>query len=163
MSTTRIHRRARVQAMTHVLRKIMVVATFTMGSGVFGTLYFLFILFTENGKSPYHTLQILKSIHEAIILGFFGGLILYAAPSFILGIIIATITPKRRLKTYYIIATISPALLLAYQYISYYFTNNKKNIFKEIYPEDPSQFFVMCTLYSISSLFVSWLALPRDK
>lgn len=105
----------------------------------------------------------IKAIIDTILLGFFGGLIFYATPAFILGLIYAKLELKKNWKSYLFVATFSPTLLLIQEIILEYILPNNINIpgtkRSEIYE------IIMTTgpMSSLASIIAAWISFQKEN
>lgn len=162
MQTAWLHRAARMQAMKNQpSNPIKIFLIFSLGSAVYGALFVFHILFIKGGQTESGSMDVINGILFSIAMGSYLGIILYLPPSAMLGIIFAKIKPKRTMKMYIFIALFSPVLLMIYEYIVICLTCDKIDFFKITVMNNPVQIISKSILYSMSSIIVARLALPK--
>lgn len=139
---------------------IKIVTTFTFSAGFAGTLYLaLYLSTTAAGEIS----KISEFIATCLIIGFIGGMMLYIDASFILGLILALLSPRRNFKYYTLCATLPPALILILEYfLDYPFT--EKSEFPMIFQTyKENLIFAILPISSISSILAATISFPPSN
>lgn len=139
------------------------VGIFTISPGFSGIIFFIFGLHQDILASKNSPNILFDYIFGSIIFGFFGGILHYSAPAFLLGLIYATLKLKKNLKSYIFIILFSPSFLLVFDYLLDYIFTTKRDIPFSAKVEKTSLILIMCPLSSLASFIAASLSLTKEE
>jgi len=144
-------------------RFLRTTAIFSISPGFSGILFLGITALPEVVKKIDAPAFLIKAITDTILLGFFGGLLLYITPAFILGTIYAQLNLKKNWKSYLFVATFSPIFLLVQELIFKYILPTNTNIPGTTRSEIYDTIMIIGPMSSFSSIIAAWLSFPKDN
>lgn len=136
-----------------------IVMIFSISPGFSGIILLTTSLPPDFSKIIQAPLHFIRSFFEVIILGFFGGLLFYITPAFILGLIYATMKLTISWKSYIFVILFSPAFI---------FISNELLMKNTVIPgwikvDQLALIALICPLSSAASFIAAWLSFPKPQ
>lgn len=157
-----LQRKSRLQTMTTKKSSFLkTVIIFTISPGFSGILFLGITVLPEVLQKPDVLSTVIKAITDTILLGFFGGLIFYITPAFILGLIYANLELKKNWKSYLFVAAFSPIFLLIQEIIFEYTLPKSTNIPGTTRSSVHEIIMTIGPMSSFSSIIAAWLSFPK--